>query len=99
MLLRLGLVFTTSLAVFAAEDHTPVVELVKLVRQSIEKRDKDADLAKVLHKVKLTERLDYGVMDGLETEGVGAKAYAELERLREASRSFPAPATRVVFPQ
>ena len=99
MSVRLALLLTTGLAAFAAETHTSVVELVKLVRQSIEKRDKDADLAKALHKITLSERLEYRVLDGLETEGVGPKAFAELDRLRDVSRGLPPPATRVVFAQ
>ncbi len=99
MLRRLTLVFTAGLWAFAAQNDTSVVELVKLVRSSIEKHDNDADLAKALHRIKLADRLDYRVLDALETEGVGPKARAELERLRDASRTLPAPSVHLSFPQ
>src|SRR4051812_35759109 len=99
MLRRLTLVLTAGLWAFAAQNDTSVVELVKLVRASIESHDKDADLAKALHKIKLADRLEYRVLDAMETEGVGPKSLAELERLRDASQDFPAPSVRLSFPQ
>jgi hypothetical protein len=99
MLRRLTLVFTAGLWAFAAQTETPVAELVKLVRTALENHDKDADLAKRLHKIKLADRLDYRVLDGLETEGAGPKVRAELERLRDASRTLPAPSVYLSFPQ
>jgi hypothetical protein len=84
---------------FGATNDTTVVEIVKLVRASVENRNSDADLAKALHKIRPAERLDLRVLDALETEGVGPKAYAELERLLDISRELPAPSVRLVFPQ
>jgi hypothetical protein len=99
MLLRLALALTAGFGAFAAENHTSVVDLVKLVRGAIENHDKDADLAKTLHKIKPGERVDYRILDAMETEGAGPKTMAELERLRDLSRDLPAPAVRVAFSQ
>src|SRR6476659_3845845 len=99
MLRRLTLVFTAGLWAFAAQNDTSVVELVKLVHAAIDNHDKDADLAEALHKIKLADRLDYRVLDALETEGAGPKALAELERLRDASRNLRAPTVYLNFPQ
>ena len=99
MSLRLVLALACGTCVLAAESRTPVAEIIRLVRTAIEKRDKDADLAKALHKLKPAERLDYRIIDGLETEGAGPKSLAELERLRDASRDLPKPAVHFAFPQ
>lgn len=96
---RLTLAILLCLCAFAAQNGTPVVEVVKLVRAGIENHDKDGDLAKTIHKLKPSERLDYRVLDALETEGVGPKSYAELDRIRDLSRDLPAPAVVVHFPQ
>ena len=99
MSLRLVLAMACGTCVFAAQNGAPVAEIIKLVRSAIDKRDKDTDLAKALHKLNPTERLDYRIVDALETEGAGPKALAELERLRAASRTLPPPAAVFAFPQ
>jgi hypothetical protein len=99
MSLRLALALACGSCVFAAQSGTTVAEVIRQVRTAIERRDKDADLAKALHKLKPGERLDYRIIDALETEGAGPMALAELELLRAASRDLPPPATRFAFPQ
>src|SRR5690349_2382529 len=84
---------------FAAENLTTVDELVSTVRASLVKHGNDGDLARILHKLKPAERIDYRILDALETEGVGPKSYAELERLRAASIDLHAPSADPIFDQ
>lgn len=99
MSLRLVLALACGTCVFAAQNGSTVADIIKLVRTAIENHDKDADLAKTLHKLKPAERIEYRILDALETEGVGLKAFAELERLRDASRDLPKPSIHFAFPQ
>ena len=99
MLLRLAIALAAGWCAFAAQNNTSVAEIVKLARAAIENHDKDAALAKALHRLKPADRLDYRVLDALETEGAGPKALDELERLRYESRDLPAPAVRLAFSQ
>jgi hypothetical protein len=66
-----------------------VNDLVALVRTAIANQQSDRNLAKALHKFKLTESLDQRTIEGLENEGAGPQAVAELERLRQASAVLP----------
>ena len=75
-----------------------VAEVVTLIRDAVAKHNPDAALAKSLHKLKLTERLDDHTVEELESEGVGPKAAVELERLRDASHALPAPVIAPQFP-
>jgi hypothetical protein len=99
MSLRLALALACGPCVFAAQNGSTVADVIRLVRTAIERHDKDADLAKAVHKLKPAERLDYRIVDALETEGAGPKALAELERLRDLSRTLPPPAIRFAFAQ
>jgi hypothetical protein len=84
---------------FAAENLTTVDDLVSTVRASLVKHGNDGDLARILHKLKPSQRIDYRILDALETEGVGPKSYAELERLRAASIDLHAPSADPIFDQ
>jgi hypothetical protein len=99
MSLRLAVAFLCVPCAFAADNETTVGNLISTVRSSLAKHGNDGELAKILHKLKPAERIDYRILDALETEGVGPKAFAELERLRAASISLPAPAVSPVFEQ
>jgi hypothetical protein len=99
MSLRLAVAFLCGSCLFAAQTSATVAELLSTLRAALAKHDNDADLAKALHKLKPSERIDYRILDALETEGVGPKAYAELERLRAASLDLPGPAVNPVFDQ
>jgi len=99
MSLRLIVVFFCSWHASAAQNGTSVAELLSTVRAALSNHDKDGDLAKALHRLKPSERIEYRILDALETEGVGPKAYAELDRLRAASVDLPGPAVNPSFPQ
>jgi hypothetical protein len=98
MSLRVAPVLICGLCAFAAQNSVPVAEVVTLIQNAVAKHDPDAGLAKSLHKIKLTERLDDHTVEDLESAGVGPKAAVELERLRDASRALPAPAIAPQFP-
>jgi len=98
MALRLGLLLTCGLYAFAATESVSVAEIVSEVRAAVEKHSADGPLAKSLHKLKPSERLDDHVVEELESLGAGPKAVAELERLRDLSHDLPAPAVAPQFP-
>ena len=83
---------------FAAQNAVSVAEVVTLIQDAVAKHNPDAALAKSLHKLKVTERLDDHAVEELESEGVGPKAAVELERLRDASHALPAPVIAPQFP-
>src|SRR5579883_2206080 len=72
-------------------------DIVSLVRSNLDARRSDSTLAKALHKLKPTERLDDFVVEELESEGAGPKAVAELERLADLSQGQPQPNPAPVF--
>lgn len=82
----------------AAAEPASVAEIVQQARAAIEKGDADGALARILHKVKPSERLDDYVIEELESEGAGPKAVAELERIRDTSRALPPPEKAPEFP-
>jgi hypothetical protein len=75
----------------AAEEETTVASLVEVVRTAIQHREADHKLAKKLHGMVLTERLEDRVIEELESEGAGPESVEELSDLREESANRPAP--------
>ena len=76
-----------------------VAELIAAVRAA--KNRPDAEVASMIRQSVLTERLDDGVIEELQSEGAGPRTVEELEWLREASRGLPAvdrPAARFSAP-
>src|SRR5690242_5797906 len=99
MPLRLAVAILCVPCVFAADNVATVAELLSTVRSSLANHTNDGDIARLLRKLKPAERIDYPILDALETEGVGPKTFAELERIRAASLDLHAPATNPVFEQ
>ncbi|MBZ5623347.1 MAG: hypothetical protein LAQ69_32185 [Acidobacteriia bacterium] len=81
----------------AAPPGSSVNQTVAQVRTAIRFKQTDNQISKFLHKLKLTESLDEHTIEELQSEGVGPKSVAELERLREASEPLPRPASPPVF--
>jgi len=69
-----------------------VDDVVALVRSAIAHRQADAQAAKALHKIDLTERLDDRVVEELESAGAEPLTVAELERLAAVSAHWKKPA-------
>lgn len=81
-----------------AQNGDRAADVVSAVRAGLDAHHSDSTLAKALHKLKPTERLDDFVIEELESEGAGPKAVAELERLAESSQNLPEPNPAPVFP-
>jgi len=79
----------------AAETGASVNDVISLVRAALQRGQKDSQLAKVLHRIKLMESLDQHTIEELESEGTGPKAIAELQRLRKVSATLPTAATAI----
>jgi hypothetical protein len=80
---------------FAATAQTlSVPQLVSFIQSSEqlikEGKQTDAELAKYLAKVKLTERLDDRVIEELQGQGIGAKTLQALEALRDRTKDLMA---------
>jgi len=69
-----------------------VESLVATVRNALQARNSDAEVARAVHASWLTERLDDAVIEQLQSEGAGPQAVEELERLRDLSSGLAAPA-------
>jgi hypothetical protein len=98
MVLRVAAGVLCTMSLFAAQPVATVAEIIALVRSSIARNDADTTLAKALHKLKPSERLEDRAVEELESAGAGPKSVLELARLREASQTLPPPATEPEFP-
>jgi hypothetical protein len=67
-----------------------VEDVIKIVRSAIRQHTPDKTLAKSLHKLTLSEKLDLRTIEELESEGSGTESVAALDLLRENSTSKPA---------
>ena len=81
-----------------AAETVKTSDIISLVRSSIQAHEPDQKLAKALHKLRLSERLDSRAVEELESEGAGPLAAAELERLRESSEQLPEASEPPSFP-
>jgi len=96
--MRWALAWAVSVAVLAGAQPTNTLnETVTLVRDALQDKQPDNQLAKVLHKVKLSERLDERTFEELQSLGPGPKVLAELERLQESSEKLPPAAGPSLF--
>jgi hypothetical protein len=80
----------------AAATNT-VDDVVRLVREAVQQRQSDGDLARALRRLSLKARLDNRTAEELESLAPGPKSIAELERLREVTREMPLPAVLPPF--
>jgi len=74
-----------------ADNGASVDSVVAVVRTSIAKKRKDANVAAALDKMKLGQHLEDRVIEILESEGAGPQTLGALQRMRDASRLLPAP--------
>jgi hypothetical protein len=80
-----------ALAGFAQQQLT-IDKLMEFISSSISQKLPDKDIADVLAKMKLTEKLDLRTVEELQGKGAGPKTVAALSRLAEASSTLqPAP--------
>src|SRR5258708_4166723 len=68
-----------------------VEQLAQFVKSAIHLKQPDAQVADQLKHVKLSNKLNDGMIDELQGWGGGAKTFAGLKKLRESPPSFPPP--------
>jgi hypothetical protein len=92
-----------TVAIFAfpamAADPAPatVKDVVAIVRDGLAAKRDDKQIAKLLSKVKLAEKLESYPVEELESAGAGPKTLQELNRLRDISELLPLPDDPPVF--
>src|ERR1044071_2592899 len=74
---------------FASAQAATVSELIAGVRAAKERPD--VEVAAMVRKTTLAERLDDFVMEELQSDGAGPRTIEEMEWQRESSRGLPAP--------
>jgi hypothetical protein len=82
-----------------AADKPPakVDQAIAVVRAGLATKQDDKQIAKVLSKLTLTERLDPTVLEHLESEGAGQRTMEELWRLTDATAELVPPTPPPVF--
>jgi hypothetical protein len=78
-------------AAFAQQRQMTVPQLVSFIRSSIQLRQDDRQVADVLRRIKLANRLDDKTVEELEGMGAGPKTIAALKQLETASASLAPP--------
>ncbi|HYA18032.1 MAG TPA: hypothetical protein VEF06_11230 [Bryobacteraceae bacterium] len=89
--LRLALSALLLAASAFAQQQFTVDKLVQFITSSIRQKMSDAEVAKYLGSVRMSERLDPRVVEELQGKGAGSKTVAALNRLAEISASLAAP--------
>ncbi len=89
-------------SVFAQQRQMTVPQLVSFIRSSIQLRQDDRQVADVVRRIKLSNRLDGKTVEELEGLGAGPRTVAALKQLETASASLappppPAPKAAVVL--
>jgi len=95
--MRLLLAIATCVSL-AAQGAGSVSTIISVVRTALEHGQTDAQLARVLHRVKPAEALDMRTVEELENLGAGPRTLTELEHIREISAGLPAPIDPSPFP-
>jgi hypothetical protein len=78
-------------AVAFAQRQMTVSQLTGFIKSSVDQKLDDKDVAEVLKKVQLTEKLDRSTVAALMSFGAGPRTSAVLRDLSDASASLPAP--------
>jgi hypothetical protein len=87
-----ALILASSLA---AADSS-VAALFFSVRDALAHHRSDSQIARAVHRVKLSERLDDRTIEALESQGAGPQTVAELMHLRDASVSLASPRAAMI---
>jgi hypothetical protein len=91
MRLTLAALFLTTLVPSARAQDATVASLLSTTRAAIRAGRSDADVARAVATLRLTECLDDAVVEQLETEGAGRETLDALDRQRDVSREKPKP--------
>lgn len=92
----LGCIF--ALASFA-QQQLSVNQVMDFVTSSVAQKLADKDVAEVLSKSRMTQKLDTRIVQDLQSKGAGPKTVAALLHLAEASQSLAAPAVQAAAPK
>jgi len=76
-------------AVMAFAQSVSVADLVKFIKSAIELKQRDADVAKYLSHMKLTDHLDDRTVEELQSLGAGPKTVAALREMVDGSAKLP----------
>jgi hypothetical protein len=99
---RARVLLVTCAVAFAQQRQMTVAQLVSFIRSSIQLRQDDRQVADVVRRIKLANRLDDKTVEELEGMGVGPRTTIALKQLEVASASLappppPAPKPAVVL--
>lgn len=87
------LVATVFVAALAAQAQTLTVkQLYSFIQSSVQMKQSDKEVAGVLSKAKMSEKLDVRTVEDLQALGIGPKTVAALEKLHEQSEGLAAAA-------
>lgn len=78
-------------AALYAQRQMTVAQLTGFIKSSVEQKLDDKEVAEVLKKTQLSEKLDLGTLGQLMNMGAGPRTSAALRELSESSASLPAP--------
>ena len=78
-------------AVLFAQRQMTVAQLTGFIKSSVDQKLDDKEVAEVLKKTQLTEKLDQSTLGRLMNLGAGPRTSAALRELSETSASLPAP--------
>jgi len=87
--LRVCVFFCAAIVAFA--QSISVAELVKFIKSSVQMKQSDAEVAKYLGRMKLTDHLDDRTVEELQGLGAGPKTVAALRAMVDASSKLPEP--------
>jgi hypothetical protein len=89
-----------AVALYSQQRQMTVPQLVSFIRSSIQLRQDDRQVAEVVRRIKLVNRLDGKTIEELQGQGAGPKTIAALKQLETATASLappppPAPKTAI----
>src|SRR5580692_9005414 len=86
---NIGLSLFLAAALAAQASETPVNDFIAEVRAGVKQHIPDKALAKSVHKLTLSEKLNLRVLEELESEGAGPETLAAIDDLRDKSAKLP----------
>jgi hypothetical protein len=87
-LYRIAAFYVMCLGSWAASGYT-VAQIKQFISSAIQLKNPDADVAKTLRKMTLSERLDLDTVEALQSQGAGPKTVAALKALATESEKLP----------
>jgi hypothetical protein len=98
MRIRLAIAVSVVCLGALAQDTLTVDRLVQFMRSAIQVKQRDAEVAAYVSRMKLSQKLDDRTIEELQSEGLGPRTVAALRKLGGASASLPEPEVKKVEP-